>query len=59
MSTLWIVLIVLLVLGVVVGNVMLLKSSARFKLPKDYVPPSKEEKAEIEKKEKDKPSSFF
>lgn len=38
MSTLWIVITVVLVFGVVVGNVLLLKYSAKSKFP---VPPKK------------------
>ena len=33
MSTLWVVFIIVIVLGVVVGNITLLKYSAKFKFP--------------------------
>ncbi|MCW8108802.1 DUF2897 family protein [Alteromonas ponticola] len=36
MSFGWIIVIVLLVFGVVLGNVMLLRYSSRFKIPKDF-----------------------
>lgn len=39
MSLGWIILIVVLVIGVVLGNILLLRSSARFKLPSGYKPP--------------------
>ncbi|RDV27554.1 DUF2897 family protein [Alteromonas aestuariivivens] len=39
MSLGWTILIILLVLGVVIGNITLLKYSARFKMPKSYRPP--------------------
>lgn len=33
MSTTWVIIIIVLVLGVVIGNITLLKYSARFKFP--------------------------
>ncbi len=38
MSLTWVLIIVALVLGVVVGNIMLLKYSAKFKAPKGFAP---------------------
>ncbi|NMH58782.1 DUF2897 family protein [Alteromonas ponticola] len=46
MSLGWIILIVLLVFGVVLGNVMLLRYSARFKIPKDFKPKPQKDKDE-------------
>ncbi|MGQ8365772.1 DUF2897 family protein [Glaciecola sp. 1036] len=36
MSIGWILVVILLVIGVIVGNILLLKDSAKFKLPKDF-----------------------
>ncbi|MCW8090647.1 DUF2897 family protein [Alteromonas sp. ASW11-130] len=46
MSLGWIIVIALLVFGVVLGNVMLLRYSSRFKMPKDYKPKSEKDKDE-------------
>lgn len=36
MSTMGIILIFLLVFGIIIGNIMLLKYSNKFKIPKDF-----------------------
>ncbi|MFD3283038.1 DUF2897 family protein [Alteromonas macleodii] len=38
MSTTWVIIIIVLVLGVVIGNITLLKYSARFKFPTSSKP---------------------
>lgn len=43
MSLTWTIIIIVVVLGVIVSNVMLLKYSAKFKLPKSYHDPRKSE----------------
>ncbi|MDC8831494.1 DUF2897 family protein [Alteromonas gilva] len=40
MSTWAVIGIIAIVLGVIVSNIMLLKYSAKFKMPKTYTPPS-------------------
>mgnify|MGYP001070948993 CR=1 FL=1 len=47
MDTMWVVIIIVLVLGVVIGNITLLKYSAKFKFPV----PDKKTKSEEEKNE--------
>jgi flagellar basal body-associated protein FliL len=47
MDTMWVVIIIVLVLGVVIGNITLLKYSAKFKFPV----PDKKAKSEEEKNE--------
>lgn len=39
MSTLAVIGLIAIVLGVIVSNIMLLKYSAKFKMPKAYTPP--------------------
>lgn len=36
MSTTWLIIITLLVFGIIVGNILLLKYSTKFKIPKDF-----------------------
>jgi hypothetical protein len=36
MSTFWIVIIVIFVFGIIIGNIMLLKYSNKFVIPKDF-----------------------
>ena len=36
MSTTWIIIIIVLVLGIIVGNILLLKDSKNFKVPKGF-----------------------
>jgi uncharacterized membrane-anchored protein YhcB (DUF1043 family) len=36
MSTTWIVIIVIFVFGIIIGNIMLLKYSNKFIIPKDF-----------------------
>ena len=38
MSLTWILIIIALIFGVVVGNILLLKSSSKFKTPKGFKP---------------------
>ncbi|MFC4699560.1 DUF2897 family protein [Glaciecola siphonariae] len=36
MSTFWVVVIIVFVLGIILGNIMLLRYSSKFKIPKDF-----------------------
>ncbi|WP_371194541.1 DUF2897 family protein [Glaciecola sp. SC05] len=36
MSTTWLIVIVALVFGIIIGNIMLLKYSTKFNIPKDF-----------------------
>ncbi|GLR70221.1 DUF2897 family protein [Agaribacter marinus] len=38
MSALWLTLLVILVLGIIVGNILLLRDSKDFKIPKGFKP---------------------
>lgn len=38
MSTGWIIVIIAIVLGIVVGNILLLRSSKKFDVPKGFTP---------------------
>lgn len=38
MSTFWLIMLIILAVGFIAGNVLLLKSSSRFKVPKDFKP---------------------
>ena len=38
MSTGWLILIILLAAGFIIGNILLLKSSSKFRVPKDFTP---------------------
>tara|TARA_Y100000296_G_scaffold5250_2_gene6544 strand:- start:340 stop:522 length:183 start_codon:yes stop_codon:yes gene_type:complete len=44
MSTTWVIIIIVLVLGVVIGNITLLKYSAKFKFPTPSKPYDSDEK---------------
>ena len=48
MSLTWTIVVIVLVLGVIVSNVMLLKYSAKFKLPQSYHDPRKREPDELD-----------
>lgn len=38
MSTTWLIVIIVLVIGFIAGNVLLLRSSKKFNVPKDFTP---------------------
>ncbi|MBT1449469.1 DUF2897 family protein [Glaciecola sp. XM2] len=51
MSTMWIIIIIALVFGVIVGNIMLLKYTTRFDIPKDF---KKRPDSDYDKEDEDK-----
>lgn len=61
MDTIWVIVIVVLVLGVVVGNITLLKYSAKFKFPTPPKPvdDDKTRKGPADKSEGNKKSNGF
>jgi hypothetical protein len=61
MDTIWVIVIVVLVLGVVVGNITLLKYSAKFKFPTPSKPTDDEKtsKGPADKSESKKTSNGF
>ncbi len=44
MSMGWVTLIIVLVLAIIAGNILLLRHSAKFRLPKDFKPKDNTEK---------------
>ncbi|WP_334018524.1 DUF2897 family protein [Alteromonas sp. S015] len=57
MSTTWVIIIIVLVLGVVVGNITLLKYSARFKFPTPSKPFDEDKDNDLNETVESSPSS--